>query len=416
MRNRLTAKFVERVSSPGKYADGGGLFLQVQDRTDGAVAKSWLVRFRSQAGRMREMGLGVLDLVPLADARAKALDARRKAAAGSDPIEEKKSVRSKLRADEEKLMTFEQCAKAYIEVHESSWKNESHKTQWTRTLEMYAYPVFGSMPVSKIDQASVFKVLDPIWSKKTETASRLRGRIEAILDWAKVRGYREGENPARWKGHVAKALPARTKIQPIQHHPALPYKDVPNFMAELLATESIGAKAFAFCILNVTRTSETLYAERTEFDLSERVWTIPSERMKARKEHRIPLSDASLTLLKAVDQLSDPDFKYLFESTKKPGEPLSNMTFLTMLKRMKRQDLTAHGFRSTFRDWAAEATSYPREVAELALAHTIGDKVEAAYRRGDLLEKRRNLMNDWSTFALSAISLELLSSTVISRR
>lgn len=416
MRNRLTVKFVERVTVPGTYADGGGLYLQVQKRKDGSTARSWVVRYRSEEGRMREMGLGTFDLVPLANARDKAIDARRSAANGADPIDERQARRAQLRAVHTPLMTFKQCAKIYIDAHKGSWKNESHREQWSATLKKYAYPVFGEKPVREIDQAGVFAVLDPIWSTKTETASRLRGRIEAILDWAKVRGYREGENPARWKGHMAKAFPARTKIQPIQHHPALPYKELPDFMANLLAIESIGAKAFAFCILNVTRTSETLLAERTEFDVDECIWIIPAQRMKARKEHRIPLSDAAMKLFKAVSQLSDPDFKYLFESTKKAGEPLSNMTFLTMLKRMERQDLTAHGFRSTFRDWAAETTSYPREVAELALAHAIGDKVEAAYRRGDLLEKRRSLMNDWATFALSKTPHSLLCSTVISRR
>lgn len=415
MRNRLTAKFVERVSTPGMFADGGGLFLQVQTRANGLPAKSWLVRYRAKH-RTREMGVGAVAIVTLADARAKALEARRLAAAGIDPIEQRRERIALLSSEEAPRMTFRQCAKIYIEAHKGSWKNNKHREQWDATLAKYAFPVFGDLPVSEIDQAGVFRVLDPIWSVKTETANRLRGRIEAILDWAKVRGYRDGENPARWKGHMAKALPARTKIQPIEHHPALPYKQLPDFMAKLLATESIGAKAFAFCILNVTRTSETLYAERCEFDMSARTWVIPAERMKARKEHRIPLSDASMTLLKAVSQLSDPDFKYLFESTKRPGEPLSNMTFLTMLKRMERQDLTAHGFRSTFRDWAAETTAYPREVAELALAHAVGDKVEAAYRRSDLLERRRSLMNDWATFALSSVPPELLSSMVISRR
>lgn len=416
MRNRLTAKFVERVTVPGNYADGGGLYLQVQERRDGSTARSWVVRYRSQAGRMREMGLGALDLVPLADARAKALDARRTAANGADPIEERKALREKARSNDVPVMTFEQCAKIYIDAHKGAWKSAGHTAQWSATLKQYAYPIFGAKPVREIDQAGVFKVLDPIWSTKTETASRLRGRIEAILDWAKVRGYREGENPARWKGHMAKALPARNKIKPIKHYSALPYKELPGFMAKLLAIESIGAKAFAFCILNVTRTSETLKAERSEFNVDERTWIIPPHRMKAHKEHRIPLSDASMTLFKAVSQLSDSSFKYLFESTKKAGQPLSNMTFLTMLERMKREDLTAHGFRSTFRDWAAETTAYPREVAELALAHAIGDKVEAAYRRGDLLEKRRALMNEWAVFALSATPPGLLSSRVISRR
>ncbi len=416
MRNRLTAKFVERVAAPGNYSDGGGLVLQVQERKNGGVAKSWAVRYRAQTGRIREMGLGTLELVPLTIARDRALDARRKAHGGIDPIDERARLRTALRSDVSREMTFERCSIAYIDVHQASWKSETHKEQWARTLKMYAYPIFGGRPVRDIDQTDVFKALDPIWATKTETASRLRGRIEAILDWAKVRGYRDGDNPARWKGHMAKALPARTKIKPTKHFSALPYKELPSFMGELLSIESMGAKAFAFCILNVTRTSETLLAEKAEFDSEERLWTIPAVRMKAGKEHRVPVSDASIILMDAVRKLSDPDCKYLFESTKKAGEHLSNMTFLTMLKRMKRRDLTAHGFRSTFRDWAAETTSYPREVAELALAHAIGDKVEAAYRRGDLLEKRRNLMNDWAEFALSKVPSKLLGSAIISRR
>ena len=245
MRNRLTTKFVERVSTPGTFPDGGGLFLQVQTRTDGRAAKSWVVRYRSNTGRIREMGLGTLLLVPLADARMRALEARRKAYAGIDPIDERRGARATIRSSSAKQITFQECAEIYISAHSGSWKNAKHREQWTSTLEKYAYPIFGNAPVTDIDQEAVFRVLDPIWSIKTETANRLRGRIEAILDWAKVRGYRTGENPARWKGHMAKAFPARTKIQPIEHHPALPYKELPEFMAKLLAIESIGAKAFA---------------------------------------------------------------------------------------------------------------------------------------------------------------------------
>ena len=399
MRNRLTAKFVEKTSEPGNYADGGGLFLQVQTRKDGTAARSWVVRYRAISGRMREMGLGSLDVVPLADARIRAAEARRKAANGTDPIDERKAVRTALQAEASRRMTFRECAEAYIDATKASWKNDKHRAQWSSTLSNYAYPQFGDRSVAEVDQAAVLRVLDPIWPTKTETANRLRGRIELILDWAKVRGYRDGENPARWKGHLDKALPARAKIQRVAHHAALPYKELPAFMKELASIDTIGAKAFAFCILNATRTSETLLAETTELDLEKKIWTIPSVRMKAGKEHRIPLTDASLEILAYAMKNKGFSSGFMFESSAREGEPLSNMTFLMMLRRMGREDLTGHGFRSTFRDWAAETTAYPREVAEAALAHTIGDKVEAAYRRGDLFEKRRSLMEDWARFA-----------------
>ncbi len=281
-------------------------------------------------------------------------------------------------------------------------KNDKHRAQWSSTLSNYAYPQFGDRSVAEVDQAAVLRVLDPIWPEKTETANRLRGRIEVILDWAKVRGYRDGENPARWKGHLDKALPARAKIQRVAHHAALPYNELPAFMNELVSIDTIGAKAFAFCILNATRTSETLLAETTEFDLEKKIWTIPPVRMKAGKEHRIPLTDASLEILAYVMKKKVFRSGFMFESSAREVERLSNMTFQMMLRRMGRDDLTGHGFRSTFRDWAAETTAYPREVAEAALAHAIGDKVEAAYRRGDLFEKRRGLMEDWARFALGS--------------
>ncbi len=403
MKNKLTTKFVEKTVEPGYHADGGGLFLQVQTKKDESVARCWVVRYRAPTGRMREMGLGTLDQVTLADARTKAIEARRKAANGTDPIEERDAQRAASRAAEQNRMTFKECAEAYIEAHKASWKNAKHKAQWESTLKNYAYPAFGDGPVRDVDQAAVLRVLDPIWPKTTETANRLRGRIEVILDWAKVRGYRDGENPARWKGHLDKALPARPKIQRVVHHPALPYKELPAFMKELAAIDTIGAKTFAFCILNVTRTSETLLAEIPEFDFGEKVWIIPPARMKAGKEHRIPLTEASLEILDYAKKKKVSESGYMFESSKREGEPLSNMTFLMMLRRMGREDLTAHGFRSTFKDWATETTAYPREASEAALAHAIGDKVEAAYRRGDLFEKRRKLMDDWARFAMSLV-------------
>jgi len=413
MRNRLTAKFVEKVKEPGYYADGGGLFLQVQTKKDTSTARSWIVRYRAPTGRMREMGLGSVDVVTLADARTRAAEARSMAANGTDPIEERNSLRVALQSEASRRMTFKECAEAYIAANKASWKNDKHRAQWSSTLANYAYPKFGDKSVAEVDQAAVLRVLDPIWPSKTETANRLRGRIEVILDWAKVRGYRDGENPARWKGHLDKALPARSKIQRVAHHAALPYKDLPAFMKELAAIDTIGAKAFAFCILNVTRTSETLLAEVTEFDLDKGAWLIPPVRMKAGKEHRIPLTQASLDILDYTGKKKLTQSGYMFESSAREGEPLSNMTFLMLLRRMGREDLTGHGFRSTFRDWAAEMTAYPREVAEAALAHAIGDKVEAAYRRGDLFEKRRKLMEDWAAFAMGVCQAEVEKSDAI---
>jgi integrase len=298
-------------------------------------------------------------------------------------------------------MTFRQCAEAYMAAHEASWKNAKHRGQWVSSLIHYAYPVFGGLPVQAVDIGLVMKVLDPIWQSKTETASRLRGRIETILDWATVRRYRSGENPARWRGHLDKLLPARAKLQKVQHHTALPYAELPGFMAELRAQSGMGARALEFAILTATRTSETLNARCSEIDLDRRVWTIPVERMKAGREHRVPLSSRAVALLKSLRHKDmDPDGLWVFPGSA-PGKPLSSMAMLMTLRRMKRGDLTAHGFRSTFRDWAAERTNYAREVAEASLAHTLGDKVEAAYRRGDLFEKRAHLMDAWAKYCAS---------------
>ncbi|MGH8040594.1 MAG: tyrosine-type recombinase/integrase, partial [Rudaea sp.] len=280
-------------------------------------------------------------------------------------------------------------------AHKSGWKNEKHAAQWTSTLDTYAYPVIGKLPVAAIDTVLVMKVLEPIWTTKTETATRVRGRMESVLDWATVRGYRDGENPARWKGHLDHLLPKRSKVKKVQHHPALVYAKAPAFLSELRAQEGTAARALEFLILTACRTNEVIGARWNEFDLAEKTWTVPAERMKAGKEHRVPLSAQALKIIKDLRKQVQGEFVFpgLHE-----GNPLSNMAMLELLKRMERNALTVHGFRSTFRDWVGETTNYPREVAEAALAHTIKDKAEAAYARGDLFAKRRRMFDDWAGY------------------
>jgi integrase len=370
-------------------SDGGGLYLQVSE-TGG---KSWSFRFML-AGRAREMGLGPVHTISLAEARQAARDCRKLRLEGIDPIEARKQRQESATA-KGGAMTFPGCAEAYIRAHESGWRNPKHVQQWRKTLETYAYPVFGALPVEQIELPSVMRVLEPIWREKAETASRVRGRIESVLDWATVRGYRKGDNPARWRGHLDTLLPARSKVQKVTHHPALPYVKLPSFIRNLQEQKGIAARALEFLILTAARTSEAIGAQWSEFDLDQRMWTIPAERIKSRREHRVPLGDRALAILA---ELQVQDSRVVFPGGK-IGKPLSNMALLAVLKRMKRTDLTAHGFRSTFRDWAAEQTNFPREVAEMALAHTVGDKVEAAYRRGDLFEKRIEIMHKWDQFA-----------------
>jgi integrase len=387
---KLSALQVERTKKPGYYADGGGLYLQVT----ASGSKSWLFRFML-CGRAREMGLGPLHTVSLAEARLKASDCRRQLLEGIDPIEARKAARNAAQLTAAKSITFDKCAEAYIGAHRAGWKNAKHADQWENTIAAYASPVFGSFSVASIDTTLVMKCLEAIWATKAETASRLRGRIENILDWATVRGYRQGENPARWKGHLDKLLPARSKVAKVTHHPALPYSEIGDFIAALRSQEGVSARGLEFAILTATRTSETINATWNEFDLDAGIWTIPPERMKAGKEHRVPLSTRALEIIKALQETKQGD--YVFPGAR-INKPLSNMAFLMTLRRMERSDLTAHGFRSTFRDWAAEMTAYPHEVAEMALAHAVGDKVEAAYRRGDLFEKRRRMMEDWASY------------------
>ncbi|WP_298725767.1 site-specific integrase [uncultured Ferrovibrio sp.] len=393
--NRLSARTVAAASQKGLFADGGGLYLQVGPSGN----KSWLFRFTLN-GRAREMGLGPIHTVSLAAARIQAEKCRRLLHQKIDPIAARDAERARLQIEASDSVTFKQCAERYIAAHERGWRNAKHAKQWTSTLNTYAYPVLGNLPVRGIDTGTVLRVLEPIWQTKTETATRVRGRIEAVLDWASARGYRNGDNPARWRGHLDKLLPSRSKIRKVVHHAALPYDELGAFMRDLRSRDSVAARGLEFQILTAARSGEVIGARWQEVDLIKKVWTVPAERMKAGKEHRVPLSTAAVTLLKRLKGDAKPA-DHVFPGANE-DRPLSNMAFLQLLKRMNREDLTAHGFRSTFRDWAAELTSFPREVAEMALAHTIEDKVEAAYRRGDLFEKRRQLMEAWARHCATA--------------
>jgi len=394
----LTAVKV-RTAKPGRYGDGAGLYLLVR----GPETRFWLFRYTSE-GKMREMGLGTASGpsgVSLADARVKARRLHDTVRDGRDPLLERDAQREAKAAlaqmTEIKLITFREVAAAYIAAHEASWRNAKHRQQWSNTLDTYAHPVLGDLPVADVDTGAVMRVLEPIWREKAETASRLRGRIEAVLDYAKARGWRDGENPARWRGHVANMLPKRSKVQPVEHHAALPWREIGVFMADLANQAGLGALALRFTILTAARTSEAIEARWSEIDMTAGVWTVPLSRMKAGREHRVPLSEPALAVLTAVAPLrDDAPGGWVFPGAR-AGRPLSNMAFLMLLRRMGRGDLTAHGFRSTFRDWAAE-TGQPADVAEAALAHTLGNKVQAAYQRGDLLERRRKLMDTWAEF------------------
>lgn len=341
------------------------------------------------------MGLGALHTVSLSEARTAATECRKQLQADIDPIEHRRALRATKRLEASKAVTFDQCATSYIAAHRDGWKNAKHASQWQNTLDQYASPVIGKLPVASIDTGHILKILEPIWKDKSETASRLRGRVENILDWATVRGYRQGENPARWRGHLDKTLPKRSKVQEVVHHSALPYEQIGAFMASARERSEMSARALEMLILTATRTGEVIGAKWSEFDLEAASWTIPSERMKAKREHRVPLSKPVMALLKNLPRIDGSEF--LFPGTR-PDRHMSNMACLTLLRRMGWKDITVHGFRSTFRDWAAEQTAYPREVAERALAHTIKDKAEAAYQRRDLFNKRERLMQAWAKF------------------
>lgn len=387
----LSALQVSRLIQPGHHSVGGvtGLYLYVTP----TGARSWVLRTMIGSKR-RHMGLGAFPAVTLAMAREKARAARDEVQAGADPIAVRQQTASKLVAEQLNAVTFEQAAKAYIEAHGETWKNPKHRAQWSSSLATYAFPVIGSLHTAHITQTHILTVLEPIWKAKNETAVRVRGRIEAVLDWATVRGYRDGENPARWKGRLDKLLPAPGKIQKTAHRKALPIDDLPQFMRNLRTQDGLAAKALEFAILTAARSGEVRGAIWSEIDIKAGIWTIPGERMKAGRDHRVPLSTHAIELLQNLPRFVDCE--YIFPSPR--AKCFSDMALLEVMRRMK-VDAVPHGFRSTFRDWAGERTSYPRELAEQALAHTIENKVEAAYRRGDALEKRRVMMQNWSDFS-----------------
>jgi integrase len=386
------------------HCDGNGLYLQVRKALDGQrVTRSWIYRY-AVGGRETWLGLGGYPAVSLADARQKALEARRIRADGLDPLAEKRAERAAQRQEPAKIPTFSECAVEYIKSQEAVWRGAKYARQWRTTLKMHAFPIIGPLPVSKIDTGLVMQVLSPIWHRIRETAVQVRGRLELILDWARVHGYRSGENPAAWRGHLRHVLPPRSKVRPVVHHPALPYQELSAFMVRLRERQATAARCLEFVILTACRTNEALQARWNEVDLDTRVWTIPAKRMKAGKEHRVPLSSAAIAVLAGMQR--GERAAYIFEGAQSPR------VLRRLLQRMRRVDITVHGFRSSFRDWCSEHANFPAEVAEKALGHATKDKVVSAYQRSDMLERRRSLMTAWAQY----LEREPTSSEVIPLR
>lgn len=392
--NLLSEKFTQkRDLKPGLYSDGGGLCLQVSSFN----TKAWVFRYMINK-RARKMGLGDFELVSLKKAREKRSAAYALVKDGIDPIDERAARLAAQAAETAKALTFKECAEGYIEAHKAGWKNVKHAAQWTSTLEAYAYPIIGKLQVQDIETAHIEKILRPIWNEKTETASRVRGRVEKVLDRSKALGLRSGDNPARWTGHLSELFPSKSQVAPVEHHPAMPYADLPAFMAKLRAKEGSSARALEFTILTAARTGDTIGATRKELNEKDSLWTIPKERVKGKKgarkkDHVIPLSRA------ALDALPAEEGEYLFPGGKE-GSGLSNAAMSELLKGMGYSPdyATVHGFRSTFKDWCSDMTSFPNEMSEVALSHTVSDKVEAAYRRGNMVERRRQMMEAWAKY------------------
>lgn len=386
MKKYLSAAQIAKLKKPGRYAVGDGAYLQISQEN----TKAWIYRYQRN-GRAHHMGLGPCSLVTLAEARSKARDAARQLLHNVDPISAKRSMKQQALLTAAKDKTFKECAEAYIAMRERGWRNPRSSEQWHHSLSAFVYPKIGDLSVAAIDMGLVLSVLEPIWSKVPETASRVRARLEAILDWARVHELRTGENPARWRGGLKSAgLPGRDEVQPVKHHAALRYAEIGPFMAELRGRREVSARLLEFAILTATRRGEACGARWSE--IKGNVWEIPPDRMKARKEHRVPLCERALEILTSIPR----EGEYIF--TGRGAGRVSGMAVLRLLARMGQGDLTMHGFRSTFRDWAAETTAYPNHVVEMALAHAIPDAVEAAYRRGDLMDKRRRLMEDWAKY------------------
>lgn len=399
---RLSALTVDRAKAPGYLHDGGGLYLQVTS----AGRKSWIFRY-SLAGRRPEMGLGPYPEISLAAARTAAAGARSLVKAGKDPIRERDAEIERQRLERARGVTWGEALPQFLAAHEGTWRNAKHRQQWRNTLDTYASPILGRLKMSAIDTAEVTKVLDPIWHTLPETASRVRGRIERVWDWAKVKGYCAGENPARWRGHLDKVYPAPGKVRKVKHHAAVAIDALPATYGRLTQSDGMAALALRFVILTAARAGEVTGAKWPEIDLEGKIWTVPPERMKARREHRVPLSSEAVAILTQQRECMHGD--YVFPGWR-DGRPLSIASLTKALKTAGRGSATVHGFRSTFKDWASERTETPNEVTEMALAHVIEDKVEAAYRRGELMTKRALLMGRWATFATSgratATSLE----------
>ena len=389
-----SAKSVEAIKEVGYHNCAKGLYLQVSKQG----TKSWLFRYTSPiTKKRREMGLGSLDYVSLAEARQIAVDNKRLIIGGKDPIQERKQSQTKKQLEQARNLTFKEIAEACTASKSHEWKNAKHAQQWTNTLAAYAYPTFGDLPISEVSTDLVLKALDPIWVTKAETASRVRQRIETVWDYGKARNYVSGENPARLKGHLDKILSKTAKVKRVRHFPALPYNEIGAFVKELRTRSGYSALGLEFLILTAARTGEIIGAKWSEIDLEKAIWTIPSDRMKVGAEHRVPLSTRAIELLQSITSNRNPE-EYVFSGWKR-HTGLSNNAFLALLKKMERSNITAQGFRSTFRDWAAEeAHQFSNETVELALAHTIKNKAEAAYRRGDQLERRRELMAAWSDY------------------
>jgi len=391
----LTVKSVKTLGA-GYHADGDGLYLQVT----GNGGRSWIFRYQRH-GKRRDMGLGPAHLVGLAEARRRALEFRRCLLEGIDPLERKRARDRAAAVEAAQTITFREAAERYIAAHQASWRAKQHLARWHQTMRDFVYPILGALPVEAVDVGLVTRVLEPIWTKMPETASRIRGRIELVLDWATVRQYRTGDNPARWRGHLDKLLPKISKVSKVQHHAALPYSEIGAFMAQLRRRETVTARALEFAILTAARPSEAIRARWSEIDMSDRLWIIPAARMKANREHRVPLSDAAMAIVKDMAARRESDFVFPGRST---GRAVSHTAFSDQLDAIGYQGVTAHGFRSTFRDWAAERTNFPNEVAEMALAHSVSNKVEAAYRRGDLFEKRRQLAEAWARYCATSVA------------
>jgi integrase len=414
------ARQTERLSSarvkhakPGMHADGGGLYLQVgAGKERGQLNRSWLFRFR-RAGRERQMGLGSLNTIGLAEARAAAEECRKLTREGKDPIEVRNASRASQHVAKAKSVTMEWCSVAYMATHEAGWRNAKHRAQWSSTLATYAYPIIGKLPVEAVDTGLVMQILQPLWTDKNETASRVRGRVEVILDWAKVNGHRGGDNPARWRGHLDHLLPARRKVRKGGHHPALPYAQIPEFVAELRRQEGLAAKCLEFTILTAARSGESRGIPwEGEIDITSKLWTVPGHRIKGERKHEVPMTAPALAVIEYMRSVRQND--YVFPGDK-PDEPLSDMALTETIRRMNQarekagkppwvdpneggREVVPHGFRSSFRDWAGEITNFPDSVAEAALAHAKGDKVEAAYQRGTMLQRRRKLMDAWARY------------------